>query len=115
MSVEHCRTLLSVTDRGDRAVVSFPPYCNLNETNARTVGSQLLALAEQPGRRELLLDLRNVDYMSSTGLGQLLALHKKLRALGGRLVLAHATPLIREIFAVTHLDGVLDLRAGEDS
>jgi anti-sigma B factor antagonist len=115
MSVDSCRPVLSVTDCGGTTVVSFSTRCNLTESNAHAAGTQLLELAGQPGRQQLVLDLGNVDFLTSTALGKLLALHKKLRTLDGRLVLANAGPLVREVFAVTHLDRVFEIRPDEES
>jgi anti-anti-sigma factor len=109
MSVDPCCAVLNVVDRGELVAVSFPPFSHLNEANARSVGAQLLELVDQPGRRELFLDLANVDYVTSTALGQFLALHKKLHGRGGRMVLAHCNALVREVFAVTHLDRVFEI------
>jgi anti-sigma B factor antagonist len=61
-------------------------------------------------RRGLVLDFRNVSFIQSDELGTLVTLHKKMTAASGRLTLTNLTPLVREVFAVTKLDRVLEIR-----
>jgi anti-anti-sigma factor len=42
----------------------------------------------------------------------LVALHKQLRARRGHLALVNVTDIVSEVFAVTRLDSVLDIRRG---
>jgi anti-sigma B factor antagonist len=89
-------------------------HTSLDEATVLRVGDRLLALADEPGRSDLLLDLGNVEFVSSTALGTLIRLHKKLAAGGRHLTIANLSPQVREVFAVTRLDTYLDLRrAGE--
>jgi anti-anti-sigma factor len=66
--------------------------------------------AEAAGAR-LHLDLSGVRIPSAGGLGGLVRLHTALRARGGRLVLLNVRPWAYEVFAVTRLTEVLDVRA----
>ncbi len=63
-----------------------------------------------PGAR-LHLDLTGVRIPTAGGLGALLRLHRELRVRGGRLVLLNVQPWAYEVFAVTRLTDVLDVRA----
>jgi anti-sigma B factor antagonist len=64
------------------------------------------------GRRgqDLHLDLGKLEYMTSTGLGLFLSLHQEVREFGGRLHLLNVREPIYELFALTRLDGILDVR-----
>jgi anti-anti-sigma factor len=101
---------LEVSRTGDRAVARFGRLTSLNEYHADLVGKQLLALADAPGSRFVTLDLGNVEYVTSTILGHLVALHKRLQGAGGRLTLAGVRPAVQDILRVTQLDQVLDLK-----
>jgi anti-anti-sigma factor len=59
----------------------------------------------------LNLDLSTVRIPTAGGLGGLLRLHNAVRARGGRLVLLNVQPWAFEVFAVTRLTEVLDVRA----
>lgn len=89
---------------------------NLDDGVAEAVGPELQALAEQLAGVELRLDMDEVDYLGSTALGKLVVLHKKLAAAGGRLVLVNVNDFPYELFQVTRLNEVLDVRRkGADS
>jgi anti-sigma B factor antagonist len=64
------------------------------------------ALAEGPNR--VILDLTEVSFMDSTGLGVLVGLLKKLGA-DGSLVVCGAQPPVRRLFELTRLDTLFRL------
>ena len=67
-------------------------------------------LVRDSDRRELWLDLGGVEVPTAAGLGRLVALHKDLRAAGGGLVLGNVGGLAYEVFRLTGLTGLLDVR-----
>jgi anti-sigma B factor antagonist len=83
----------------------------LSESNVEDVRAQLLALAA--GQKDLRLDLGELEYLTSSGLGLFLTLHKKIREEGGRLSLHNVSEFLYELFTVTHLHTVLDVRQTE--
>jgi anti-sigma B factor antagonist len=102
---------LDITRDGDRTTARFAHTTSLNEYHADLIGKQLLALADAPGTRFVTLDLANVEYLTSTVLGHLVGLHRRLLTAGGRLTLENLRPEVQEILRVTQLDQVLDQRA----
>jgi anti-anti-sigma factor len=101
---------LDVTHDGDRSTARFAKLTSLNEYHADLIGKQLLALADVPGTKFITLDLGNVEYVTSTVLGHLVALNKRLHGNGGRLTLDNVRPAVKDILRVTLLDQVLDIR-----
>jgi anti-sigma B factor antagonist len=83
---------------------------SLDDGKAEVVGERLCALADQLGPCTLLLDFSNVGYVSSALLGLLIRLHKRLGAAGGRLRLRNLSPRVYEVFEVTRLNTILDVR-----
>lgn len=53
--------------------------------------------------RHCLLDLSAVDFIDSTGVGTLIRLHKKIRALDKQLVLLAPSPNVRRALGLMHL------------
>ncbi len=53
------------------------------------------------GDREIVVDLSSVEYISSAGLRALLATLKRVKALGGNLVLCSLHPYVKEVFDIT--------------
>lgn len=58
---------------------------------------------------EVVLDMRGLEYTSSSGLRVILALHKLMDAKGGKLVLRNVNSYIMEIFDVTGFSDILKI------
>lgn len=59
----------------------------------------------------LVLDLSNVDYIDSAGLGVLMHAYNKLHQKGGSLRLCGVQPRLRKILHTTHTDTLLPIDA----
>ena len=104
MALQRQRQRLDLEQMGDVTVVSLKDRKILLEEQIQAVGEQLMSLANESGPVQLLLNFRNVEYMSSAVLGMLDTFNKKIKAGGGKLVLCNIDPQIREVFAITKLD-----------
>ena len=62
------------------------------------------------GQPRLLLDLAALDYISSAGLRVLLGAAKKVKQLGGRLILCGLKPHIHEVFEMSGFLSILEIR-----
>ena len=67
-------------------------------------GRSVQAFVDELGRRKVLLNFGNVEFMSSAALGKLITLHRKLQAVQGKLVLCNIAKSIMEIFEITKLN-----------
>lgn len=67
--------------------------------------------AEEPG--DLRLDVTELSFIDSSGLHGLLSLARKLSGRGA-IIVEHATPFVREVFAVTGLDRVDGIRLADN-
>jgi anti-anti-sigma factor len=85
----------------------------LDEENAQWLRERLSKLVQE-GRRTIIVDLGAIHYITSTGVETFLAIHRQLKAEGGRLRLHHLTPPVAEIFAILKLNDVLDLDGDDD-
>jgi anti-sigma B factor antagonist len=101
---------LDVSPDGDRTVVRFVNCTSLNEYTSDRIGQLLANLGAKGPDRHVILDMSNIQYLTSTILGHLLVLHKRLAAGGGRLTLDNVVPAVRDVFRVTLLDQVLDIQ-----
>jgi anti-sigma B factor antagonist len=98
------------TERVDGATRVRFTETNLDDGNIEAIGDELFDLVDGHGHRELHLDFGNVESLTSLGLGKLIALHKKLRAVGGRLSLRNVRPAVYEVFDVTRLTRLFDVQ-----
>jgi anti-sigma B factor antagonist len=103
-------SLLRVTEEKGRTVARFTGCTTLTEANVEEVGRQLAALVEGREGAQLALDLGNIDMLTSMALAKFISLNGRLRARGGGLTLVNLKPVVRQVFAVTKLDRVLDVR-----
>ena len=73
----------------------------------------ILTTAENAPTGLVVVDLRNIDSLSTTGLGRLRALHKRLGQIRLKLVLLIDDPILREVFSATHLDNLFMVASSE--
>ena len=100
----------------EAVVVRFaPPAVSLDESNAPSLGEFFNRLIDGGGPVRLIVDLGNVAYLSSLGLGVFVGLHRRMRARGGQLTLRNLCAQTYEVFDVTRLTQVLDVQRQEGS
>jgi anti-sigma B factor antagonist len=104
---------LDVDQVGDVTVVRFRDHKIIEDINIQELGQEMFRLVEADGRERLLLDFSAVDFLSSAALGKLITLDKKMKAHGGALKLAGIRPEIYEVFAITKLNRLFDIRRDE--
>jgi anti-sigma B factor antagonist len=115
MSSPPRRRRLEVEDIGDVTVVNFKDRKILDEQNINIIGEQLFSLVDEAGRRKILLNFGNVEYLSSAALSKLIILNKKIQSVKGRLVLCNILPDIQEVFKITHLDKMFTIHNEEQA
>jgi len=91
---------LEVERRGAVCLVS--PHGRIGEAESRPFQRELLALADQ-GAIQFIVDLSDVGFMTSSCLGALMVLYKRVRPQGGYVRLAGPQPLVQHILAITKL------------
>ena len=104
---------LDVMEVGDVTVVRFRDHKIIEDINIQELGQEMFRLVETDGRDRLLLDFSSVDFLSSAALGKLITLDKKMKAHGGVLKLSNIRPEIYEVFAITKLNRLFDIRKDE--
>ena len=104
---------LDVNEVGDVTVVRFRDHKIVEDINIQQLGQEMFRLIEVDGRDKLLLNFSSVDFLSSAALGKLITLDKKMKAHGGALKLSNIRPEIYEVFAITKLNRLFDIRDDE--
>ena len=72
---------LKVEFADDVTVVKVNP-AKLDDSNTQAIGQQLTDLVERSGRHKLHLDLGNVEYLDSRGLGKFVAIPGERHRMG---------------------------------
>lgn len=70
---------------------------------------EALARAVDVGGARVVLDLSEVDYMSSAGLREIVTAFKKARSLQGDIRLAEPTPRVLEVLELSGLDTFINI------
>jgi anti-sigma B factor antagonist len=79
-------------------------------------GSQLrqeITAAIEAGAKAVLVDLMNVTFMDSSGLGALVSSLKTARAAGAELYVCSVTDQVKMLFELTHMDRVFNIVADQ--
>lgn len=100
---------LEVSEVGDVTVVRFVDRKILDEGNIQEVGQELFGLIEDEGRKKLLLNFCNVEFLSSAALGKLINMKKKVGGAGGKMKLCCIHPELKVVFKITRLDQVFEI------
>jgi anti-sigma B factor antagonist len=66
------------------------------------------------GEKQILLNLANVNYVDSSGLGEIVACHGSAKKAGAELKLANAANKIKDLLVMTRLITVFDSHDTED-
>lgn len=82
--------------------------------DADAVRETILALLKD-GKRSVVLDLKDVTWVNSTGLGVLIRTHLEVTSQGGDLKLMQISKRIEDIFTVTRLNTVFRIYETEAS
>ncbi len=94
---------LECTQSGDVTIVSFNDSKILDFTVIEEIDGELTHLVVEKNATKLLLNLRNVEFLSSAALNKLIVLEKRLRKIDGKIVLAELQPQVHEVFTITQL------------
>ena len=70
---------------------------------------EALTAAVTDGARLCLLDLRNVTYLDSSGVGSLVALFRHVTRRGGQFKLLSPSPAVRRVLGISQLTRVFDI------
>jgi len=66
------------------------------------------------GTIRLILDMNDVDFINSSGLGTLVSILKDVRMVKGRMVLCNLAQYVQEIFEITQLSHIFDMYPTEE-
>jgi len=117
-----------VKERGDIVIIEFTTHVigghiSLREVFAESeVTESPLSLALfktlfeliDSGRNKIVMDLRTVKFMNSSGLGLLIGAVTKVRQAGGDIRLTHLSDKIHRLLTVTQVKGMISIHQTMD-
>jgi anti-sigma B factor antagonist len=105
---------IKLTEVGDVAVVRFVHSKIVDEVDIQELGEELFSLVEKEGRKAILLNFDDVRFLSSAALGKLIKLDRTVKQHTGKLKLTNIRPEIFEVFTITRLDKLFEIKESEE-
>ncbi len=98
---------------GDVIVLDIRGRITLGEGNV--ILREIVRDLAEKGRKAIILNLGEVHYIDSSGVGELVKAHTSIRGLGGQLKLANLNKRVYDLLQMTRLSTVFDIQKDEAS
>ena len=97
----------------DVVIVDMTGRITLGE-GSRALRDMMREMADK-GYKKIVLNLHNVGYIDSSGLGELVKAYTTVRGCGGHLKLVQVSPRVHDLLEITKLNLVLEIEPDEAS
>jgi stage II sporulation protein AA (anti-sigma F factor antagonist) len=104
---------IKVSESGQVSVVTFVDSKIIDEAEIQEMGQELYDLVERDARKKVVLNFANVEFLSSAALGKLIGFDKRVKQHSAQLMLTNIRPEIYEVFAITKLTKLFDIKDDE--
>jgi anti-sigma B factor antagonist len=98
---------------GEVAIVDVSGRITVGEGNV--ILREIVRDLSEKGRKAVVLNLGEVLYVDSSGVGELVKAHTTIRNQGGRLKLINLNKRVHDLLEMTHLSTVFDIHKDETS
>ena len=105
---------LSITQRQTDSVVILDLEGNIRLGEGSRGLHEAIRLVVEKSEKKILLNLANVSYMDSSGLGELVAGYTTLQKSGGQMKLLNLTERVSELMVITKLLTVFEVYEDEE-
>lgn len=90
-------------------VIEFFDSSILDQSEIDSIGCELFAIADKSACSQVVVDLNNVEFLSSAMIGVFIRFKRRLRMNDSELKLCNARPELMEVLRLTKLDSVFDV------
>ncbi|MGI9429908.1 MAG: STAS domain-containing protein [Bythopirellula sp.] len=104
---------IEVSESANISVVRFQDQKIIDPEAIQELGQELFELVERDDRKKLVLNFENVEFLSSAALGKLITFEKKAKRNDSELILTNISPEIFQVFAITNLDKLFQIKDTE--
>ena len=104
---------IDVSESANVSVVRFTDQKIIDPESIQELGQELFDLVDKDDRKKLVLNFSNVEFLSSAALGKLITFEKKAKRHGAELILSNISPEIFQVFAITNLDKLFQIKDSE--
>ena len=99
---------MQITTRKEEKALVVEVSGRMDALTAPEFEKKMQQLMDQ-GQERFVVDMRQVDYVSSAGLRSVLVISKALKSGQGRLLLAGLTEAVQEVFEMTGFARILEI------
>ena len=104
---------LEITTREFDRVVVVDVVGKLTTTEGRTPLRDLIHVLSETGHKRFLLNLAGVDYVDSTGMGELVRCFSIVRQKGGEMKLLQVNKRVADLLQITRLNTIFEIYTEE--
>jgi len=97
-----------IADEIDQDVMVLRADGGLNGANADEFVDQLAKLV-RGGVRKIIVDCSDLSYISSSGIGTLVLLHRRMSDHGGDVKIAGLTGMVAQVLSLTRMDRLFQI------
>jgi len=99
---------MEIVQENNNGVEIFSVKGSLDSNTSTELETRIYAALES-GQRKLILNLENLEYISSAGIRVMLKTAKDLKRMEGNIVLCALQDYVREVFDIAGFDGYLNI------
>lgn len=101
--VTGCYAFISTAHLQDILVLTLEATEICEPEAAASLRQEISSAFRADGRRHVIVDMHNVEFISTVGYGPLIGLRQQLAADGGKVVLCGLSSFVREVFTTSHM------------
>jgi anti-sigma B factor antagonist len=103
----------AIRENGDISIVDCKGKIAFGEGVAKL--REAIANLGAAGRKKVILNLKEVDYVDSSGMGEIVRSHMTISKQGGQLKLSNLNKMVHELLQATAMHKVFDVQSDEES
>ena len=104
----------SLNMSGDKEELLISLTGEIDHHSAVSVRTEIDEMIGQLSPKRAVLDLSNVDFMDSSGLGLIMGRYARMQAIGGKLFVRNPNERIVKIFKLAGLEKIVSIEAKEN-
>ena len=81
----------------------------LDHCSAERIRREMDRLIADPGIKKLVLDLENMSFMDSSGIGVILGRYREIRQRGGEVAVKNMNPQVEKVFLLSGMNQVIKM------
>jgi anti-anti-sigma factor len=103
---------IQVESRGNRRILRMDGKITFEHCTA--LQKRLDAVSTEEGVKEVVVDFRQVPFIDSSGVGEILRLFKRMREVDGEVVLINPNKKLHDLFLMYRFDRFMKIREEAD-